>query len=637
MRHICKQKEYDESVELLLNKNYSNAYKIIFDKLQKEPDNQEVICYLGLYATITGSKEVSQFYIEKIGYQNFIQFVVELNNIELLQLVLFNDNEHKRWDNYRRKRNANEINRFGVTAPLCSGNVLEIGCANGDLSSIISMHVDNHFGIDIDPVAIELARLKAYDYGLDNCYFNLGDGSNLDYNDNSFDTVVLAEVLEHVNDPNIFIKEAFRVCKPGGKVIISVPRGYSIPDQDHLRIFTIDLLESMVSNFTNQKINWIDEVPNCWILGYIIKEEEHSITTSNLHEIESKFLPQHLLTDLDYNERVSIIIPTYNREEYIVDSLESVLSQTYPNKEIIVVNDGSTDNTEGVLTNYFDRIIYLNKENGGKASAINYALSVASGQYIWVFDDDDIALPKKLELQIRKFQVDKKIGLIHTSAIFLQEHEGTKKYSGMYQAMNLEKEQVLRAKLNGNHFFTPSVIVRKECFDKVGKWDEEFVRAEDYDMWARIARYYEVGVLPIPTLHYRIHDGVRGSKDDPIQVSEVYERTKKYDQLIRKKMHQLPIEIIFPTSMNRSSAAALVESYLERALYMINNELIEECIEDLENAKLAAGDTIYLNFSARGLTIVDQLYKVIDQVGDSSALVIILYFVKMIKRGNHIK
>src|SRR5690606_24595967 len=299
--------------------------------------------------------------------------------------------ENREWENYRRLRNINEINRYGVTAPICNGDVLEVGCASGELSSVIAMHADNLFGIDIDPVAVELARYKINQIGLDNCFFALGDGANLTFLDNTFDTVVLAEVLEDVSDPKPFIEEAVRVCKSGGKVLISVPKGYSIPDPDHVRIFTKDSLETLISYVSSSKVNWVNEVPSPWLMCYI--EIEKSNHTNNKVNRIGGFLPPHPLSEINFNEKVSIIIPTYNRANYLKESLDSVIAQTYPNKEIIVINDGSTDETTEILQEYKHSIKYFNKENGGKSSAINLGLKKATGDYIWIFDDDDIALP----------------------------------------------------------------------------------------------------------------------------------------------------------------------------------------------------------------------------------------------------
>ena len=90
------------------------------------------------------------------------------------------------------------------------------------------------------------------------------------------------------------------------------------------------------------------------------------------------------------NPKFSVIIPTYNRANYVGEAVESVLQQTYQNSELIVVNDGSTDDTAEVIRRFGDQICYVEKANGGKASAVNLGLKYVTGEYVWILDDDDI-------------------------------------------------------------------------------------------------------------------------------------------------------------------------------------------------------------------------------------------------------
>ena len=625
--------ELDISIKLFAEKDYFGAYKVLFEQLCKKEDTTNVEFYLALFSYATGCKDLTNFYLDKLGYNSFVDFITQIQSLEMKE-ILFTDEIHHIWDNYRRDRNINELNRFGVTSPLCKGDVLEIGCANGDLSSHIAMNADRLFGIDIDPIAIELARYKVNQFGLNNCYFNLGDGSNLIYEDNSFDTVVLAEVLEHVPDPSPFIKEAYRVCKPSGKILISVPRGYSIPDPDHVRIFTKSKLTALINEHITEEIDWNENVPNQWLLCTI----EKSISQAKVNDGQEDkkvdlFLPQHPLSDLDNTEKVTVIIPTFNRANYLNESLKSVLNQTYTNIEVIVVDDGSTDETNEILSSYAQSIIHLKKENGGKSSAINLGLTKAQGKYVWVFDDDDIALPKKLELQVRQFQKNRNIGLSHTSAILMNTDKNEDSFVGLMQR-TLSKEKAIREQMRGNHFFSPSVVVLRECFNKVGEWDETLVRAQDYDMWTRISQYYQVEALSVPTIHYRMHSGVRGTKKDAIDTQNLQLRTQEFDKIILRKVHNLPIETIFDIKGNENNTSFIVECYLERALYLSKLDMVDECVQDIIQAKEIAAESELLNFSFNGLNLIINLDKIIQQWMDPRATINMLYFLKMIKKGN---
>jgi len=114
------------------------------------------------------------------------------------------------------------------------------------------------------------------------------------------------------------------------------------------------------------------------------------------------------------NPLVSVVIPVYNSAEYIVETIKSALAQHYKPFEVIVVDDGSTDNTKDLLEPYLHRISYLYKENGGPASARNTGVNNAKGEYIAFLDADDLWMPEKLARQMDVFNQDKSIGLVHT-------------------------------------------------------------------------------------------------------------------------------------------------------------------------------------------------------------------------------
>lgn len=619
----------DESVQYFVNKNYFHAYSCLYKALKIFGESKKIISLLASYALATGCKELAEYYVNKIDHDDLCDFIRAQENVGLLKFVLFNEDEHQKWNNYKRKRNINELNRFGVTAPLCKGDVLEVGCANGDLSSAIAMHADRLFGIDIDPIAIELARLKICKYGLDNCYFKLGDATNLEFQDDSFDTVVLAEVLEHVSEPNLFIKEAIRVCKQQGKIIISVPKGYSIPDEDHVRIFTKETLEDLVFSCSNQKLELIEEVPLPWILGSFENKKDGNAGLGE-HNLTDYFLPPHPLQPLDISEKVTIIIPTFNRSHYLPHTLNSALNQTYPNKEIIVVDDGSTDQTRDILKRYKDRITYFRKENGGKSSALNIVLPKATGKYIWILDDDDLALPKKLELQVRKFQEDKDIGLIHTSAVFMEEQDGEKIYTGMWHAREVPRLVQLKEKLKGNYYFSPTVVAKREAFEKAGLFDEQLIKAQDYDMWVRISLSYKITALPVPTIHYRT-----GHRDQS-EIHHIAKETHKGDQIIIRKVRNIPLEHIFPKKANTDDVVYQVESLLERAAYMGYHDLLNELTEDIMKARIIAERSgTLLNFSLEGLQIISHLNKFVNHIKSEapSALSNLNYFIEVIEKA----
>ncbi len=206
-------------------------------------------------------------------------------------------------------------------------------------------------------------------------------------------------------------------------------------------------------------------------------------------------------------EKVSVIIPTYNRPRWLPETIESVLNQIYSCVEIIVVNDGSTDNTEEVLEPYIDKIKYIYKENGGPGSAVNAGIMAATGKYIARLDDDDLFLPEKIERQVRMFQQRPELGLIGTDN-YIIDTEG--KILETREVLDFFKHGAFLTLLQHCIFSQPTVMVRKECHDKVGLYRNTY--AQDYDMWLRIARSYPVDVIHSPLAMYRRHGSNRSGR-----------------------------------------------------------------------------------------------------------------------------
>ena len=179
---------------------------------------------------------------------------------------------------------------------------------------------------------------------------------------------------------------------------------------------------------------------------------------------------------------VSVIIPTYQLAHLVGQTIDSVLAQTYTDYEIIVVNDGSTDNTKEVLASYGDRITVIHQENQGAAAARNAGIMATRGKYIAFLDHDDLWLPNKLEKQIAYLESNPKIGLVYSDTFFFNE-EGVYPYT-FAQANNIPPVQHCWTLFVRNSIMSCSVVVvRRECLDEVGLFDATTVPCDDYDMW----------------------------------------------------------------------------------------------------------------------------------------------------------
>ena len=200
--------------------------------------------------------------------------------------------------------------------------------------------------------------------------------------------------------------------------------------------------------------------------------------------------------------KVSVILPAYNGEKFIAAAIDSVLSQTYKDYEVIVVNDGSVDGTARILDKYAGKIRVVSQENGGIAKARNVAIENSKGEYLAFLDQDDLWLSDKLELQVPLMEKNKDVGLTYTDAHILCDNNteflsfGLRKpYRGM----------VVENLLLNNFIATSSVMVRKECFEKVGLFDQTLSPCLDYDIWLKIASIYKADYADRPLVKFRDH------------------------------------------------------------------------------------------------------------------------------------
>ncbi|MFH2069020.1 MAG: glycosyltransferase [Candidatus Omnitrophota bacterium] len=182
---------------------------------------------------------------------------------------------------------------------------------------------------------------------------------------------------------------------------------------------------------------------------------------------------------------VSVIIPTLNREKYIRQCIESVLSQDYLNLEVIVVDNGSTDNTEEILKSFGGRIKFLKEEKRGISAARNKGLRESQGEFIGLLDSDDFYLPGKISLSIKKLLENPYISLIYTDYIVV-DSEGRRT-----EAVKKEQpppEELTRNFLEGFGILPSTTFLRKACLKKSGYFDETMRYAEDTELWFRMLK-----------------------------------------------------------------------------------------------------------------------------------------------------
>lgn len=206
--------------------------------------------------------------------------------------------------------------------------------------------------------------------------------------------------------------------------------------------------------------------------------------------------------------KISVIIPVYQGESrgFLSDAIESVLQQTYENFELLLVNDGSTDRSEKLCKSHLadSRVKYIYQENGGVSCARNNGIAHASGDYICFLDDDDLWLSDKLAKQVAFIESldDPKFGLCYT-ALELITQEGRR--TGVIQAHHAKKDIFKELLCKNLVDCTSSVLIPKKVFLDVGVFNEALSRAEDYELWLKIAKKYHVYSIAEPLVLYREH------------------------------------------------------------------------------------------------------------------------------------
>lgn len=209
---------------------------------------------------------------------------------------------------------------------------------------------------------------------------------------------------------------------------------------------------------------------------------------------------------------VSVVIPTYNRAALLPEAIDSVLGQTYRDFEIIVVDDGSTDDTRRVLGKYHGGIRQLSQSNRGEGAARNAGIAAAVGDYVAFLDSDDIWLNMKLEEQMRKLHLSVGIRWVYCDAFTFDGLSGERLHN-IGDAVPQPDGFIAQSLLMENFIPSPTPLVQRSLFGEVGGFANLELGA-DWDMWLRIAAKYPVAYVDGALGGYRIHPGMISGKRD---------------------------------------------------------------------------------------------------------------------------
>lgn len=244
--------------------------------------------------------------------------------------------------------------------------------------------------------------------------------------------------------------------------------------------------------------------------------------------------------------KISAIIPTYNRVQVLPRAIQSVLVQTLPAHEIIIVDDGSTDNTAETVAEQFPQCRYIEQSNQGVSAARNRGIEVATGEWLAFLDSDDEWLPGKLEAQRDLLQQHSDIKICHTEEIWIRNGKRV--------------NQMKKHAKSGGHIFQnclplcvispSSVIIHRSLFEEIGTFDEDLPACEDYDLWLRICASYPAAFAEQPQIKKY------GGHDDQL--------SQKYWGMDRFRIQALE-KIIQSDRLNSDDRSAAIKTLVSKA------------------------------------------------------------------------
>lgn len=217
----------------------------------------------------------------------------------------------------------------------------------------------------------------------------------------------------------------------------------------------------------------------------------------------------------DVNPLISVLMPVYNGQQYLAEAIESILNQTYTHFELLLLDDGSSDNSAQIIKGFNDsRIVYVkNETNKGLIYTLNRGVGLAKGAFIARMDADDVSVNNRFEKQIQEFQNDEK--LVICGSFIKTFGNGAEQY---ISHMSVTNSQILASIFFTCPFAHPSVMIRKESLLQLNEvYREDYKHSEDYDLWSRLVFVGNSKNIPEFLLNYRVHDK---------QVSTVFEEHK---------------------------------------------------------------------------------------------------------------
>ncbi len=301
---------------------------------------------------------------------------------------------------------------------------------------------------------------------------------------------------------------------------------------------------------------------------------------------------------------ISICIPTYNRAHYLKDSIRSVLNQKYDDLEIIVVDDGSTDNTKEIVNSFnSSKINYIKIEHSGAPIARNKAIENAKGEYILWLDSDDVLEEKTLQLYLEKLKYFPDVDIIYGD-ISVTDNSLTQKRIMEFEDWNGRNEELISRLFFESPIPHPAVLIKKELYNRIGNYDIAFKRAHDYEWWTRAASIAKFVKIDSVVCKWRWHDSNMSSGSVNIDTS--------YDEMvIRRLLSRFNPEQLFPSLRWDSESKEHFESeaYLNIAKRFIELKRYKAALEYVEKSYKINPEQSVFNLISRLKESVDFYYE----------------------------
>jgi glycosyltransferase involved in cell wall biosynthesis/2-polyprenyl-3-methyl-5-hydroxy-6-metoxy-1,4-benzoquinol methylase len=402
--------------------------------------------------------------------------------------------------------------RVTFIAQNCHGKVLELGCGCGNITRHISQNekVTHICAVDIQHEYIDQLRMYRFDRVEPVC----ADVLTYQFCGN-FDCVVIAELIEHLtlSQEQKIMSKLSAVMSPGATAIITTPIGF-MSDPDHVRGFSPSQFREHLQQH----------------YGKIIKTDSNGIQQFAVISFEP-FLGNEL------NPRVSVVLPTHNHLKFLPRAIESILSQTFSNFELIIVNDGSTDGTREYLDTLKDpRIRVIHQDNKHLPEALNAAFRTTHGDLLTWVSADNYCAPAFLETFVAALEAHPGAGLAYSAYACIDEHEAV---TDIRQDLDLSYHKMLTSNSG-----VASFMYRRICQEKVGLYDPGLEGAEDWDYWLRILEHFETVYIPEVLYYYRRHDNGM-TKRMPEKVFQASQQVLR--KTLGRQNHNLDLLELYPT------------------------------------------------------------------------------------------